>query len=143
MQKYYIAGFVPEKEGGYCVYFPDLPMVNAEGDTLEEATEMAADALKSALEYMSSRNDSIPEPSSLEATRAAVKREREESGLPYREEDAVFQLVRIPNVDTSTVRLNISLPKSVLTEIDEKAKHYGFTRSGFIARAAQTYRQDM
>ena len=35
------------------------------------------------------------------------------------------------------VRVNITLPEDVLTEIDRYAQNHGFTRSGFLAQAAK------
>ena len=37
--------FEPQKEGGYHVYAPDLPGLHTQGDTLDEATENAREAL--------------------------------------------------------------------------------------------------
>jgi predicted RNase H-like HicB family nuclease len=38
--------FEPQQEGGYHVYAPELPGLHAQGDTLEEATESAREALE-------------------------------------------------------------------------------------------------
>jgi HicB_like antitoxin of bacterial toxin-antitoxin system len=40
-------------------------------------------------------------------------------------------------LDTTPVRLNISLPQSLVNEIDAYAKAQGATRSGFLAKAAR------
>jgi predicted RNase H-like HicB family nuclease len=37
--------FAPQDEGGYHVYAPDLPGLHTQGDTLEEATANAQEAL--------------------------------------------------------------------------------------------------
>ncbi len=37
--------FEPQEEGGYHVYAPDLPGLHTQGDTLDEATENAREAL--------------------------------------------------------------------------------------------------
>jgi len=37
--------FAPQDEGGYHVYAPDLPGLHTEGDTLDEATANAQEAL--------------------------------------------------------------------------------------------------
>ena len=37
--------FEPQEEGGYHVYAPDLPGLHTQGETLEEATENAGEAL--------------------------------------------------------------------------------------------------
>lgn len=38
--------FAPEEDGGYHVYAPDLPGLHTQGDTLEEATANAQEALE-------------------------------------------------------------------------------------------------
>ncbi|HST33073.1 MAG TPA: type II toxin-antitoxin system HicB family antitoxin [Solirubrobacteraceae bacterium] len=37
--------FAPQEEGGYHVYAPDLPGLHTQGDTLDEATSNAQEAL--------------------------------------------------------------------------------------------------
>ncbi len=44
MKMVYPAIFYPEKEGGYSVVVPDLLGCNAQGETLQEAIQMAQDA---------------------------------------------------------------------------------------------------
>ncbi len=38
--------FEPQQEGGYHVYAPELPGLHTQGDTLEEATQSAREALE-------------------------------------------------------------------------------------------------
>jgi predicted RNase H-like HicB family nuclease len=38
--------FAPQDDGGYHVYAPDLPGLHTQGDTLEDATANAKEALK-------------------------------------------------------------------------------------------------
>ena len=40
-------------------------------------------------------------------------------------------------LETKPVRLNISLPQGLVSEIDDYAKAHGATRSGFLAQAAR------
>ena len=53
---------------------------------------------------------------------------------------SVYQYLAAPALDMVPVRVSISIPKSALEVIDEKAKGAGFTRSGFLAHAALEYR---
>ena len=46
---------VPQPEGGFVVSVPDLPDVVTEGETREEALEMAKDAIEGYLEVMRER----------------------------------------------------------------------------------------
>jgi metal-responsive CopG/Arc/MetJ family transcriptional regulator len=45
--------------------------------------------------------------------------------------------VDLSRIDTSPVRLNISLPANLVDEIDAFARSHGSTRSGFLAQAAR------
>lgn len=138
MAKFYIAGLVPEDSGGWSVYFPDVPNVAAGGETIEEALINAADGLYVALRDLAEQNAEMPTASSLEEVRAKVKAERELDELPFPEE-TLFQFVEAPSVDMVPVRVNITVPRSVLTIIDAKAKQAGYTRSSFLAQAALAY----
>lgn len=63
MDKYiFPAIFEPGEEKGYCITFPDLPGCITEGDTLEEAFNMAKEALELHLYSMEEDGDTIPSP---------------------------------------------------------------------------------
>lgn len=139
MKNFYIAGIVREDDGsGYSVYFPDVPNVAAGGSTVEEAIIMAEEGLQAALQALAAQNAELPIPSALEAVKAGVREEREADGLPY-PDDVLFQYIAAPNLDNTPVRINISVPRGALEEIDDKAKAAGFTRSGFLTHAALEY----
>jgi antitoxin HicB len=57
----YTVLFEPAEEGGYVVTCPALPGLVTEGDTLDEAREMAKDAIRAYLESL--QNDSVSIPS--------------------------------------------------------------------------------
>jgi len=64
MAKYtYPAIFDPDENGGYTVTFPDLPGCVTEGDSLDEALAMAAEAMALHLYGMERDGDPIPDPS--------------------------------------------------------------------------------
>ena len=67
----YTAVFDPAPEGGYVVTFPALPGLVTEGETLEEARSMAADALRCYLE--GHLKDGLPIPVEDEASPDAVR----------------------------------------------------------------------
>ena len=61
MKEYkYTVVFRPAEEGGYTVYVPALPGCVTEGDTLEEAKRMIAEAMELYLESL--RDDGVPFP---------------------------------------------------------------------------------
>ncbi|MCH9019134.1 MAG: type II toxin-antitoxin system HicB family antitoxin [Proteobacteria bacterium] len=67
----FTAVFEPAEEGGYVVTFPAIPGLVTEGDTLEEARAMAADALQGYLEIL--QEDGRPLPAEREHERNPVR----------------------------------------------------------------------
>ena len=63
--------FEPAEEGGYVVTCPALPGLVTEGDTLEEAREMAKDAIRAYLESL--QKDGLPVPSDKEIKLEPIK----------------------------------------------------------------------
>lgn len=53
--------YEPAEEGGYIVYVPALKGLVTQGETLEEAHEMARDAIQCYLETLKARNLPIPQ----------------------------------------------------------------------------------
>lgn len=62
----YIALIHKDADSDYGVSFPDLPGVITAASTLDEARDMAAEALAFHLEGMAADGEAVPEPSSLE-----------------------------------------------------------------------------
>jgi len=57
----YTVLFEPAEEGGYVVTFPAIPNLATQGETLEEAREMAADCLQGYLETLQELGRPLPE----------------------------------------------------------------------------------
>ena len=51
---------IPETEGGFSVFVPELPSVATQGETVEEALEMAKEAIELYVEVM--EEDGLPLP---------------------------------------------------------------------------------
>jgi predicted RNase H-like HicB family nuclease len=124
--RHYIALIHKDDGSDYGVSFPDLPGVISAGATLDEARQMAAEALALHIEGMTDEGEPIPEPSSLEGIMAVAENR-----------DAVAVLIPIAEGTSRAVRVNITLPQDVLEQIDAYAEQQGFTRSGFLAAAAK------
>lgn len=60
---FYPALFHKADEGGFWVSFPDLPECLTEGDNMEQAYEMAADALGLAISCRMQEGEVLPSPS--------------------------------------------------------------------------------
>jgi antitoxin HicB len=59
----YPATFTPAEEGGFVVTFRDVPEAITQGDTEEEAMDMAADALATAADFYLEDRRPFPVPS--------------------------------------------------------------------------------
>jgi len=63
MKKYIYPAVFQKEETGYYVFFPDLEGCQTEGDTLEEAIDMAKDALSLFIFDLEEDEKNIPKPS--------------------------------------------------------------------------------
>jgi predicted RNase H-like HicB family nuclease len=124
--RHYIALIHKEANSDYGVSFPDLPGVITAGSNLDEARELATEALAFHLEGLAEDGEAVPEPSTLEEIMAIVENK-----------DGVAVLIDAPAAEVKSVRVNVTLPADVLGEIDKYAEREGFTRSGFLAQAAK------
>ncbi|HEX7790375.1 MAG TPA: type II toxin-antitoxin system HicB family antitoxin [Afipia sp.] len=124
--KQYIALIHKDADSDYGVSFPDLPGVISAGSTLDEARDMATEALAFHIEGLIEDGEAIPEPSSLEDVMAHAENR-----------DGVAVLIAAPATAVKSVRVNVTLPSDVLDQIDQYAEREGFTRSGFLAQAAK------
>ena len=137
---YYFAVFLPVKEGGYAIAFPDIPEAVSQGDDLADCMVMAADVLAICADEYAKARKQFPQPSSLEEVETWADAQRGDASLQP-DGKMLFQLFRVPQVDATPVKISISLPKSTLAVIDEKAREAGLTRSGFLSTAALAYTQ--
>ncbi len=122
----YIALIYKEPDSQFGVSFPDLPGCVTAGATLDEARDMAAEALALHLDGLAEDDEPIPESSTLEAVMADPANR-----------DGVAILVAAPARAAKAVRINITLPEDVLQAIDRHAEANGLSRSGFLAVAAR------
>lgn len=122
---HYIALIHKDADSDFGASFPDFPGCVSAGTTLDAARVGATEALAFHVEGLLEDGQALPEPSSLEV----VMRDPENR-------DGVAILVDLP-VSSKVVRVNITLPEDALREIDAHAEAQGFTRSGFLLRAAR------
>ncbi|MER9584636.1 type II toxin-antitoxin system HicB family antitoxin [Mesorhizobium sp. M0276] len=123
--KQYIGLIHKDGESDFGVSFPDFPGVITAGKDLDDARVMAEEALAFHVEGLVEDGEAIPEPSSLaEVMASSVNR------------DGVAILVGLKTEAKKAVRVNVTLPDDVLQRIDAFAEAHGYTRSGFLAKAA-------
>jgi predicted RNase H-like HicB family nuclease len=62
----------PETEGGFSVSVPALPGCHTQGETREEALEMAKDAIEGYLEVLAEEGRPLPQPALIERITVAA-----------------------------------------------------------------------
>lgn len=107
---------------------PDLPGCFSAADSgIDEAIESAKEAIELWIEVALERGMEIPKPSLI----TDLQKKKEFKGWIW----AVAEID--PALLSDEIeRINITLPKRVLSRLDAKAKKAGETRSGFIANLA-------
>ena len=112
-------------DGGFGVFFPDLPGCTSGGDTLQDAARNAEEALQSHVDLLTEAGEALPEPSILDGL-----------VLDAEVQEAARLLVRV-EPPRRAARVNVTLPEDLLAAVDRFAERRGFTRSGFLAQAAR------
>jgi predicted RNase H-like HicB family nuclease len=131
MSMRYVAVVEKETDSAFGVWFPDVDGCFSAGETLEEAVANAAAALRQHTEALESAGRQMPAPRNVDDVlgdkdvKASLKR------------GAVLFAVPLLADAGRTVRINISLDKSLVDQIDIAASARGLTRSAFIAQAAR------
>ena len=123
----YIAVVHKDPKSDYGVSFPDFPGCITAGSTIDEAKDMAQQALPFHIKGMLRDGETIPKPSTLEDI----------MGDPDYADATAFMVVHIPDVRPKTMRVNITVPEDTLRQIDIMAKKRGMSRSSFLVHAAQ------
>ena len=116
----------PRKSWGVVV--PDLPGCFSAADSgIDEAIENAKEAIELWIEVALEKGMEVPKPSLI----TDLQKKKEFKGWIW----AVAEID--PALLSDEIeRINITLPKRVLSRLDAKAKKAGETRSGFIAHLA-------
>ncbi len=109
------------------VVVPDLPGCFSAGDTMEVAYAKAKEAIEAHLAVLIDEGMDVPVQRPLAD---------HQSNTDYA--NWLWGFIEVADIPAlkKTVRLNISLPESLLRDIDEHAKAMHMTRSGFLAQAA-------
>lgn len=125
----YIALLRKESKSDYGVDFPDFPGCITAGKTLEEAKDMATEALQGHIDCMAEYGEEIPDPSSLEKVMGDSDNK-----------DAVAFLVEVRLAKVKARRINITFPEDVLQVVDRYvADHPNQNRSKVLAEAARKF----
>ena len=123
----YIAIVHKDPQSDFGVSFPDFPGCITAGRNIDDAKDMAKEALTLHLQGMIEDGEQLPAPSKLEEIMAD----------PDIVDAAVYLVVEVPDIKPRTVRVNITVPEMTLKQIDAEAKKRGMSRSSFLVHAAQ------
>lgn len=91
----YFSIFLPVREGGYAILFPDFPEIASDGATIDECIVMAQDALSITVEEYAKARRELPAPSTLEQVQAVAQKELEDETVDA-SRPALFQLFGAP-----------------------------------------------
>lgn len=120
----YIAYLHKDRDSDFGVSFPDFPGCITAGRTLEEAHQMAAEALTLHIAGMIEDGDAIPKPSVLDA----LAKDPDRKG-------AVAFLVHVEPAE-KTVRINITARAKQVELIDEMAEKVEMSRSAYMVHSS-------
>ena len=123
----YIAIVHKEAKSDFGISFPDFPGCITAGKNIDEAKDMAQEALTLHFQGMLEDGEQLPAPSRLE----------EIMSEPDYANAIAYLVVSVPDTKPRTVRVNVTIPEMTLKQIDAAAKKRGMSRSSFLVHAAQ------
>ena len=103
------------------IIFPDFPGCFSAADEWQNIPAMAKEAVEC---HMAGEGLPVPDPTPLEKLMASPDYE-----------GGVWMLIEldVSRIDPAPQRVNVSLPRHLLSQIDEYAQAHHLTRSGFLA----------
>ena|SRR3990167_1745506 len=128
--KPYPAILEPTREG-YSVFFPDLPGAVSAGCDYEEAIMNAEECLSLHLYGMLNDAERLPRPTHM----SNVIKKLEEGELVALIHPDVFAVKA--RQEDKAIRINITLPKSLLEAVDVRAHQLGIDRSKLLQKAVR------
>ena len=123
----YIAIVHKETKSDFGVSFPDFPGCITAGKNIDDAKDMAQEALTLHIQGMLEDGEQLPVPSRLEDIMSD----------PDYANAIAYLVVSVPDAKPRTVRVNVTVPEMTLKQIDVAAKKRGMSRSSFLVHAAQ------
>ena len=117
-----------DEKHAFGVVVPDLPGCFSAGDTLDEAFENAKEAIDLWCETVIQDGGMVPSGITL------AHHQSDPEFLGW-----VWSVVEVPveRFMGPAEKINITVPRMLLSRIDDYAKAHGISRSGFLAQAAQ------
>jgi predicted RNase H-like HicB family nuclease len=128
---HYVAVIEKDESSAFGVWFPDVEGCFSAGETMEEAAANSAAALRQHVEAVESAGRRVS------AARSIDDVIRDEDVAASIEAGAILFAVPLLADAGRTVRINVSIDKALVDQIDAAATARGLTRSAFLAQAAR------
>jgi predicted RNase H-like HicB family nuclease len=129
--KYYLGVVEKDPESAYGIWFPDMPGCFPATDEFDDLPRGAAELLRLHVEALESHGLAVPEPRPIAEVMADKEVRRSLKA------GATTMLVPLLADPGRTVRVNVTVDRGLLEQIDEAAETRGLTRSAFLAQAAR------
>ncbi len=119
-----------DSNSDYGVTVPDIPGCYTAGSSMEEAIDMAQEAIECHIEGFLIDSDPIPLSSTIE---------EHQKNPEYNNGVWAIVEVDISKLSVKSKRVNITVPERLLNTVDQYAKKHGESRSGLLAQAVTEY----
>jgi len=119
-----------DSDSDFGVSVPDLPGCFSAGATIDEAVDMAKEAIELHLEGLIEEGEPMPRPGSIE---------EHKKNAAYK--SGIWAIVSInpSGLRLNSKRINITMPERVLEAVDQCALREGETRSGLLVKVVSEY----
>jgi predicted RNase H-like HicB family nuclease len=122
-KRFYPAVLERGPKATFAAWFADFPGCVAGGKSQEEAIAKAENVLAQAVDALAEQGRPLPEPTPIERI-----------ALPRGCKPVAYFMVGVAPPDPSE-RVNVYLPKSLITQVDRRAAELGMSRSSFFGLA--------
>ncbi len=131
MTRYFLGIVDKDPDSAYGMWFPDVPGCFPATDEFEDLPAAAAAMLRQHIDAMEDAGFGTPLPRPFDRVLDDDEVREALAG------GATTMLVPLLSDEGRTVRINVSLDRGLLTQIDDAAAARGLTRSAFLAQAAR------
>jgi predicted RNase H-like HicB family nuclease len=129
--RYYLGIVEKDADSAWGIWFPDMPGCFPASDEFDDLPRVAGELLRQHVEALESNGRAAPPPRPIAEVMADKGvRKALRSG-------ATTILVPLLADPGRTVRVNVTVERGLLDQIDEAAEMRGLTRSAFLAQAAR------
>lgn len=129
--KYYLGVVEKDADSAFGMWFPDMPGCFPAADEFDDLPRVAAELLRMHVEALESNGRDVLAPRPIAEVMADKEVRRSLKA------GATTMLVPLLADPGRTVRVNVTVDRGLLEQIDEAADARGLTRSAFLAQAAR------